>query len=140
MQYLQPPPFQNSFYDDRMRFEIDSSLIFVFGSNLSGRHGAGAAKEALMVHGAIYGQAEGHQGFSYAIPTKDRHLKPLSLEEINVYVQRFLTWNANNPDKPLYITAVGTGFSEYPHAAIAPMFKGIKNAWLPEPWRKFILE
>jgi hypothetical protein len=46
--------------------------IFVFGSNLAGRHGAGAALAALKDHGAIYGRGEGLQGQSYAIPTKDR--------------------------------------------------------------------
>lgn len=138
MQYLQPPPIECAFYDDRMRFQIDDSLIFVFGSNTSGRHGLGAAKEALMVHGAVYGMGEGFAGFSYAIPTKDANLKPLPIEAIKTSIDRFLKWNKENLDKPLYITAVGTGLSEYPHSVIAPFFSGIKNAWLPEPWRPFV--
>ena len=50
-------------------------MIFVFGSNLAGRHGAGAALCALREHGAIYGQGVGLQGNSYAIPTKDSKFK-----------------------------------------------------------------
>lgn len=49
--------------------------IFVFGSNLAGRHGAGSALEALKKHGAIYGQGVGRQGNSYAIPTNDERLR-----------------------------------------------------------------
>lgn len=51
--------------------EPSENTIFVFGSNPEGRHGAGAAKVACEKFGAIYGQGEGLQGNSYAIPTKD---------------------------------------------------------------------
>lgn len=53
----------------------DKDVIFVFGSNYEGRHGAGAAKIAKEHFGAVYGQAEGLQGNSYAIPTKDLRVK-----------------------------------------------------------------
>ena len=66
-----------------------SHEIFVFGSNLAGRHGAGAAKEARLSWGAIYGQGVGLQGYSYAIPTKSQYMKPLPLEAIKVYVDEF---------------------------------------------------
>jgi len=56
--------------------------IFVFGSNRAGRHGNGAALAARRQHGAIYGQGEGLQGQSYAIPTKDEKLKTLGLDAI----------------------------------------------------------
>lgn len=49
----------------------DKNTIFVFGSNPEGRHGAGAARTARLLFGAIYGQGEGLQGNAYAIPTKD---------------------------------------------------------------------
>ena len=62
-------------------------MIFVFGSNKAGRHGKGAAKYALENHGAIYGQGEGLQGNSYAIPTKDENLKPISLQGIDMHHQ-----------------------------------------------------
>lgn len=138
MQYLQQPPFDCAFYDDRMRFELDNAIVFVFGSNLAGRHGMGAAKEAHLIHGAIYGKGNGFAGYSYAIPTKDENLKPLSLIVIKGFVDEFLFWNKANPDKPVYLTAIATGLSEYPHEAIAPLFNGVKNAWIPESWRKYI--
>ena len=56
-----------------------SEPVFVFGSNLAGRHGAGAALFAIRHRGAIYGRGEGLQGNSYAIPTKGHRLDPLSL-------------------------------------------------------------
>ena len=56
--------------------------VFVFGSNLAGRHGAGAAREAKLKHGAVYGRGYGHYGNSFAIPTKDGQLKTLPLDRI----------------------------------------------------------
>jgi hypothetical protein len=66
--------------------------VFVFGSNLAGRHGKGAALCALREHGAIYGLGVGKQGNSYAIPTKDQLIKTLSLSSINLYVKQFLEY------------------------------------------------
>ena len=66
----------------------DENTIFVFGSNIEGRHGAGAAKVAREQFGAIYGQGEGLQGNAYALPTKDlrakenRGLRSISKEDI----------------------------------------------------------
>lgn len=51
--------------------ELQVDQIFVFGSNTEGRHGKGAALWAKQNAGAIYGQAKGLQGRSYAIVTKD---------------------------------------------------------------------
>ena len=64
--------------------------IFVFGSNLAGRHGKGAALWARNNRGAVYGQGEGPQGLSYAIPTKDAKLRSLPLAADRVGVRRFL--------------------------------------------------
>ena len=58
-----------SYYEGFIR--PSDNVIFVFGSNLEGRHGAGAALFAKNNFGAIYGKSEGLQGNSYAIPTKD---------------------------------------------------------------------
>ena len=68
--------------------------IFVFGSNLAGRHGKGAALWARKHHGAIYGQGEGLQGTSYAIPTKDERLNPLTLDQIKNTLTNF--WSLLN--------------------------------------------
>lgn len=106
--------------------------IFVFGSNEAGRHGKGAALYARQHHGAIYGQGEGLQGESYAIPTKDAHLHTLPLNIIAVYVGRFLAFADARPDLTFQITAVGCGLAGYKPADIAPLFqKAPQNCWLP---------
>lgn len=87
--------------------------IFVFGSNETGRHGKGAAKEACKYHGAEYGVGEGLTGESYAIPTKDKNLKPLSLDRIHGAICSFLRFAASNPDMSFYFTPVGTGLTGY---------------------------
>lgn len=115
--------------------------IFVFGSNLAGRHGAGAAQYALANHGAQYGNGKGPQGESYAIPTKNHKLRPLPLKEIEMYVVAFLTWAECTPDKTFFVTAIGTGYAGYSHIDIAPMFKRApKNCILPKEWKHILDE
>lgn len=109
--------------------------VFVFGSNLAGRHGAGAALYALHKHGAIYGQGAGPQGNSYAIPTKDHKLKPLPLIEIRKYVGLFLFWAKATPEKAFQVTRIGCGLAGYTDQQIAPMFDLYpKNVILPRVW------
>lgn len=109
--------------------------IFVFGSNLAGRHGKGAALFAVENHGAIYGQGEGLQGECYAIPTKDENLKTLSLTRIKSHVDTFLQFARENSDLIFDVTAIGTGLAGYTHEQIAPMFVGApKNCNLPGEW------
>ena len=97
--------------------------VFVFGSNLAGRHGAGAALYAKKHHGAIYGFGVGLQGNSYAIPTKDEDLKTLSLERIRYYVSQFIAFAVAHPHKKFKLTAIGCGLAGYAPEDIAPMFK-----------------
>lgn len=105
--------------------------IFVFGSNLAGRHGKGAALEAIKHWGAIYGQGVGLQGNSYAIPTKDHALRTLPLDVINGYVKTFLKYAdfQSSRDRTMHfnVTALGTGLAGYSVEDIAPMFRlGLK--------------
>ena len=58
------------------------TAIFVFGSNLAGRHGKGAALHARRHHGAVYGQGIGLQGSSYPIPTKDAQIRTMHIAQI----------------------------------------------------------
>jgi hypothetical protein len=112
--------------------------IFVFGSNLAGRHGKGAALEAKQRHGAIYGQGVGLQGCSYGIPTKNRDLWTLPLAEIEFYVERFLEFAAEHPELNFNVTRIGCGLAGYQDKDIAPMFKGAPvNCVLPDGWRDF---
>lgn len=97
--------------------------IFVFGSNLAGRHGAGAAKFALENHGAIYGQGIGLQGQSYGIPTKDENIRTLPLDSIQSYVTEFLEFATSRQDLIFNVTAVGCGLAGYTPEQIAPFFQ-----------------
>ena len=110
--------------------------IFVFGSNLGGRHGKGAALAARTHHGAIYGQAEGLQGRSYAIPTKTAALTSLPLYVIAAGVARFLEFARSRPDLEFFVTPVGTGLAGYTVAQIAPMFAEVPvNVELPPAFK-----
>lgn len=111
--------------------------IFVFGSNLAGRHGAGAALTARKKYGAVYGVGKGPTGKAYALPTKDRDLKSLSLELIQEHVNEFITYAGAHPELTFYVTPVGCGLAGYTHEEISPMFKHAPvNCLLPAGWRK----
>lgn len=115
------------------------TLVFVFGSNLAGRHGKGAALTARLYFGAVYGQGSGRQGMSYAIPTKDHDLQTLPLAEIASYVTEFLGYAAEHSDLVFYVTRVGCGLAGYQDADVAPLFKGApKNCQLPQEWEEFL--
>lgn len=110
--------------------------VFVFGSNLAGRHGAGAARWALANRGAIYGQGIGLQGNSYAIPTKDRNLRVIPLHMIEYQVLAFLTFAHNHPELKFQLTPIGCGLAGYRHDQIAPMFRDAPpNVLLPDEFK-----
>lgn len=110
--------------------------VFVFGSNLAGRHGKSSALEAVQHHGAIYGKGWGIQGSSYAIPTKDWSIKILPLPIINTYVRSFLHYAENHPDDHFTVVRIGCGLAGYVDADIIPMFqKAPSNCTLPHGWR-----
>ena len=111
--------------------------IFVFGSNLAGRHGAGAALTARKYQGAIYGQGSGMQGCSYAIPTKGKNLEILDLEVIETHVKEFIHFANNHPKLTFSVTRIGCGLAGYKDWQIAPMFRDAPdNCDLPEGWRE----
>ncbi len=110
-----------------------SNPVFVFGSNLAGRHGKGAAFWARRHRGAIYGQGVGRQGDSYAIPTKDEHLRVLPLDAIRPHVAAFLAYAQAHPDTAFELTPIGCGLAGYRPDQIAPMFADAPaNAQLPD--------
>jgi hypothetical protein len=102
---------------------VEKVNIFVFGSNLAGRHGAGSAKEALLKHGAIYGKGLGLQGRSYAIPTKGHNLEILPLDLIDKYVDMFIHYAAGMTMWNFNVVEIGCGLAGYKPEQIAPMFK-----------------
>jgi len=118
--------------------KLPEGSIFCFGSNLSGRHGAGAALDAVKYFGAFYGQGEGLQGGSYAIPTKSHLLKVLKLPEIKSYIERFLSVAALSPLR-FVVTEIGCGLAGYKPSDIAPMFLGhSENVILPDSFKEVL--
>ena len=100
--------------------------VFVFGSNLAGRHGKGAAKEALKTYGAIYGCGVGRQGNSYAIPTKDGKLQTLPLKTIRKYYGNFLEHVSLNKEDKFFLTPIGCGLAGYTKDQI---LNGVIKGW-----------
>lgn len=98
--------------------------VFVFGSNLAGRHGKGAALFARQHHGAIYGQGEGLQGNSYAIPTKNEYLRVRTLVQIGQSIVAFKRFAVSRPDLTFNVTPVGCGLAGYLQEQIKPLFEG----------------
>ena len=115
-----------------------SSIIFVFGSNLAGRHGKGAALHARNHFNAEYGVGVGRTGCSYAIPTKGRALNVLPLSEIEPYIKDFIVYANLHSDLTFEVTSVGCGLAGYSTEDMAPMFKECpSNCNLPEDWENF---
>ena len=115
--------------------------IFCFGSNLSGIHGAGAAKYARLHHGAIMGQGIGLQGTSYALPTKGVKISFMPLEDIGRHVAAFISFTQIRPDLTFRVTRVGCGLAGFKDEEIAPLFRGalgLSNVRLPKGWRHYI--
>ena len=106
--------------------------IFVFGSNLSGMHGGGAAWVAYRKFGAIMGQGVGLQGQSYGIPTMQG-----GVETIRPYVDEFIGFAKSHPELTFLVTRIGCGIAGFDDAEIAPLFEAaheIDNIVLPPHW------
>lgn len=117
----------------------DGKHVFVFGSNLAGRHGKGAALQAAKHWGALRGVGDGPYLQSYAIPTKDKNLKIIPLDDIEFDVGRFLDYAREHCEVTFLVTAIGCGLAGYTPQEIAPMFKGApKNCVLPEEFTAVI--
>lgn len=114
-------------------------MIFVFGSNDSGVHGAGAAKTALEKHGAQWGKSYGHYGNSFAIPTKDEFIKTLPIERIEMYVQGFKAYALGKRKVNFKVTRIGCGLAKYTDEQIAPLFLGSPlNCHFDSAWKPFL--
>lgn len=111
--------------------------VFVFGSNLLGIHGHGAAKTARDQYGAVLGQGVGYFGNSYAIPTKATPYKTLPLHVIRGYVLDFVAFAKEHPELTFQVTRVGCGLAGYKDHQIGPMFHHAPdNCQLPDEWVK----
>jgi hypothetical protein len=119
--------------------KLKPNEVFVFGSNEAGRHGAGAAKTA-MGWGAKYGQANGLQGNTYAIPTVNYSVSnKLKIEKVKHWIDIFILFAKQNPSKKFFVTEIGCGLAGFNVKEIAPLFKecvDIENVYMPKKfWR-----
>lgn len=129
-------------HEDGMIPQKHPQLVWVFGSNQRGFHGAGAALVAVREFGAKPGYGEGFWGNSYGIPTKNYDLKVRSFHEIEASVKKFIRYAYLNPEKMFFLTRVGCGYAGFSDEEIAPLFLKApkRNCNFPLPWRKFFLE
>ncbi len=110
--------------------ELKTDEIFVFGSNLAGMHGGGAAYVAFKKFGAVMGCGVGLCGQSYAIPTMQG-----GVETIKPYVDEFITFASAHPELFFYVTRIGCGIAGFRDKEIAPLFAkavGLENVCLPK--------
>lgn len=114
---------------------LEENEIFVFGSNANGYHGGGAAAVAMHKFGAVWGQGEGLQGKSYAIPTME------GLEKLKEAVDRFTDFADQHQEMRFLVTMIGCGSAGYSPREIAPLFKGciyLENVALPSEFWKVL--
>ena len=101
---------------------LNENEVFVFGSNLGGMHGGGAARTAYENFGAVWGKGVGHFGKTYAIPTMQG-----GVETIKPYVDQFIAYAAEHPELTFYVTRIGCGIAGFRDEEIAPLFKDCRD-------------
>ena len=116
--------------------DLQENQVFVFGSNLAGMHGGGAARVARLRFGAVMGNGVGMQGRSYAIPTMQG-----GTETIRPYVNDFIAYAKEHPELTFLVTPIGCGIAGFEPEDIAPLFKeasNVENIWLPKSFWKVL--
>ena len=137
----QIPPAMEKDYSNRITPEYITSLRpnenFVFGSNLAGMHGGGAARTARLYFGAVMGNGDGPQGQSYAIPTMQG-----GVETIRPYVNKFIDYAKAHPELTFLVTPIGCGIAGFTPDEIAPLFENavsVENIHLPQSfWEELV--
>ncbi|MBD5325668.1 MAG: hypothetical protein HDS04_03180 [Bacteroides sp.] len=125
-------------YTSEVINELKANEVFVFGSNLAGLHGGGAARAALRKFGAVWGQGVGLQGQSYAIPTMQG-----GVETIKPYVDEFIEFAKEHPELKFYVTRIGCGIAGFKDEEMAPLFSGalgVDNIVLPKSFADIIAQ
>ena len=110
--------------------QLKPNEIFVFGSNLSGAHGGGAARLAYDRFGAVWGQGVGLQGQSYGIPTMHG-----GVDVIKPYVDEFVAFAKAHPEMKFFVTKIGCGIAGFTTEEMAPLFADavdVENVILPQ--------
>lgn len=116
--------------------DLQENQVFVFGSNLAGMHGGGAARVARLRFGAVMGKGVGIQGRSYAIPTMQG-----GTETIRPYVNDFIAYAKEHPELTFLVTPIGCGIAGFEPEDIAPLFEeasNVENIWLPKSFWKVL--
>ncbi len=129
---IQPTPMEQKRTTPEYITSLQPKEIFVFGSNLRGMHGGGAALVAYRKFGAVMGQGVGLQGQSYAIPTMQG-----GVETIRPYVDDFIFFAGQHPDLTFLVTRIGCGIAGFRDEEIAPLFAAahdLQNVVLPPGW------
>ena len=117
--------------------ELGDHEIFVFGSNLAGMHGGGAAYIALKKFGAKLGQGVGLQGHSYGIPTMQG-----GVETIAPYVDEFIAFAREHSELRFLVTRIGCGIAGFDAEDIAPLFReamDVENICLPRDFWEVLM-
>lgn len=123
----------NREYTSERISSLRSNEIFVFGSNLAGRHGGGAARIAYERFGAEWGVGVGLTGQCYAIPTMQG-----GVATIRPYVDEFVAFAKSHSGLRFFVTKIGCGIAGFSIEEIAPLFVGaleVENILLP---REFV--
>jgi O-acetyl-ADP-ribose deacetylase (regulator of RNase III) len=108
---------------------LGENEIFVFGSNIQGSHGGGAAWYAHKNFGAEWGVGEGLTGRTYALPTME------GKDSMKHAVEHFIACAKEHPELTFLVTAVGCGIAGYTPDEVAPLFKeatSLENVYLPQ--------
>lgn len=130
------------YHDDNSPIPASENVIWVFGSNSSGIHGAGAALIAKNMFDAEFYVGKGLTGRSYAIPTKGKYelkLPTLPLNDIFQHIRDFRTFANASPEKIFWVTRVGCGLAGYSDEQIAPLFSGSPtNCNFAIQWKPFL--
>ncbi len=114
-------------------------MIFVFGSNLGGWHGAGAAYYALKNKGAVYHVGRGLRGRSYALPTKGWQIQTLPLGLIRKEVDTFIEQAKALPELEFQVTRIGCGLAGLRDEDVAPMFdQAPSNCLFDNKWKPYL--
>lgn len=121
---------------------LSDKQVFVFGSNESGFHGAGAALIAKEKFGAVQRLGFGFSGKSFAIPTKDWEIETLDLPTVDFYVGRFIEFAITHPKLEFLVTKIGCGLAGFGVFEIAPLFfkngSPPKNVILPKDFWNYM--
>lgn len=115
---------------------LSNCEIFVFGSNMEGKHMEGAARVAYEMFGAEWGVGDGPTGRCYAIPTMHG-----GIEDIQPYAEKFIAYAKVHPMKRFLLTRVGCGIAGFKDSDMAQLFKDaldVPNITYPRQWLPYM--